>query len=506
MFTEEEKKILSNYVSDVEGDIFVLKNLPEVIKGTLFSRYSRSSKSLKETLLRDFILNKDLELNLKETKDSYVAVKKAEEFYERVLIGFGDDSIAELAGIHVAIENISNIATKFIEDTRIGISPLEKSSRYVYFDKKINGKYNYYREPILMEYNGNLYEETMDKLFDTYSYLHEKMKSYFMEKFPDTGEKGYKQVIKAKTCDTIRGLLPASTKTNVGLFGNGRAFNYLLIKMFSSNLPEIRTIAEKLHKELSKFIGVFIKKTKHTEEFINFLNKTNNSIKSKMPKSISNNDDDLELIYYEKDGERKVATMLVFENSNLSYKDAKEYVEKLTDNEIKNLFDIYYKNRTNRRHKPPRAFENTYYTFSIKADFGAYRDLQRHRILTQNRQFLNNRLGYSVPREIVDAGYESEYKDALEAASNAYEEFSKFPENAQYIIPFAFKLRWYITLNLREAFHLCELRSVRHGHPSYRKIAQNIYKKIKEVHPLFEMKFVDMNEYDLERKEEVKKY
>src|SRR5262245_15822541 len=159
-FSESQLKTLEKYVTNTNSNIFVIRNLPEVIKGALFSRYSRSSLGLRSLLLKDFILNEETAFNAilgsqadqaeHQTEDQMIAIKKSQNFYDRILDGYGDDSIGELGGAHLAIENVSMLAAKQIEDCRIGGSPLEKSTRYIYFDQKVAGEYLFYREPILM--------------------------------------------------------------------------------------------------------------------------------------------------------------------------------------------------------------------------------------------------------------------------------------------------------------------------------------------------------------------
>src|SRR3989344_394055 len=231
-FTEEEKKILQQFMTNLDKPIFALVNLPEVVKGALFSRYSRSTKSLRRVLLDEFIMKPEMGFKeivgsqIAKGEEQIVAVKKAEEFYDRVLVGYGDDSVAELGGANLACEQISQIAAKVIEAPRIGISPLEKSTRYVWFNQKINSKYQYVIEPTLMNSRfADLYIDTCDLLFDTYSSLIEPMTKFVMERFPkeeSVTDRAYNSAVRAKACDILRVFLPASTMTNVGLYGNGR--------------------------------------------------------------------------------------------------------------------------------------------------------------------------------------------------------------------------------------------------------------------------------------------
>ena len=519
MFSDSEKRTLAQFMTNIDKPIFVLKNLPEVVKGALFSRYSRTSKSLREVLLQDFIQASEsgfkdiVNYGNDDTKSDVVAIKKAEEFYDRVLVGYGDDSVAELAGVHIAIEDISNIAVKFIQDARLGISPLEKSTRYVYFDKKDEkGNWLYIKEQRIMESNfADDYIKTCDFLFETYSKLKDEVSSFVEEKYPqgEESERAYKSTVRAKTCDLLRGLLPASTKTNMGAYGNGRAFEYLLAKMYSSDLVEIRVAAELMHDELSKVIPSFVKRANnaHGKELQQYWKEIRNNMKhnNRIQAQVKDNFKLVNLIHYEEDYLDKLVCFVLFEHSNVSLDAISKTVREMPVQKKNNLLLDYIGNRKNRRQKPGRAFENLYYTFDVCANFGCYRDIQRHRILTQQRQFLTTENWYDLPNELVEGGFDEKFKDAMQMADQTYKKIAKkMPEEAQYVVPFAYKLRWYMTMNLREAYHFCELRSTQQGHIDYRRVAQQIYQQIKQVHPFVEMN-VDMNEYGLERLEAEKK-
>ena len=284
-FSFEEKKVLEPFFTNLDKNVFVLTNLPEVVKGALFSRYSRSDKSLRRLLLDEFIFDEKMgfrqivNFSQKTGAEQVVAIQKAEEFYDRVLVGYGDDSVAELGGAHIAVENVSNICAKVLEDSRLGISPLEKSTRYVFFDKKTsNGKYLYFTEPdIAGSKFAENYANLCDELFDEYSRQIEPTKKFLIERFPktdDVTDRAYKSTIKAKACDILRVFLPAATLSNVGLFGNGRSLEYLLVKMYASDLKEIRSTAQLMHTELNKVIPSFVRRARGpfgdpTIEFLN---------------------------------------------------------------------------------------------------------------------------------------------------------------------------------------------------------------------------------------------
>lgn len=516
--TEQEGWLLQPFITNLDRSVFGLRNLPEVVKGALFSRYSRSDKSLRRILLDEFIKAPEASFAsivgevANNNADQAIAIQQAEAFYDRVLIGYGDDSVAELGGAHIACEGISNIAAKALEDSRLGISPLEKSTRYVPFNRKINGRYRYYREPSIMaSSHAERYEATLDHLFDTYTALIAPLLSWVQTCTPKdttTSERAYNSATRAKTLDLLRGLLPMATLTNVGLFGNGRAFEYLLVKLAASPHEEVRAIGLAMQQELDQIIPSFVKraKTERGAQYAQYL-QTNRErtelLAQKLlwqiePASIST----VQLVEYDPDAEVKVVAAILYPHTDLTFEQIKEYVTGLSTTERVKIISTYVGERESRFHRPGRAFEETYYTFDVLADLGAYRDLHRHRVLTQERQHYSVRHGYVVPTELEEANLAQPYRKALEYAAETTELIAKdLPDAAQYVVPFAYRLRWRIKVNLREAYHLVELRSSRQGHPSYRIIAQEMYRLLSAVHPALvaNMHFVDLNDYALER-------
>lgn len=532
-FAEQEKAILKPFVSNTDKNVFVLMNLPEAIKGALFSRYSRSAKSLRRVLLDEFINSK--EMNFGEMTgerlgvDLCAALQKAQDFYDRILDGYGDDSVGELGGAHLAFEYISNVAAKFVENPRLGGSPLEKSTRYVWFDSKLNGEYMFCKEPMIMKSShANRYLAVNRLLFDTYSKLTGPMTEFVTKNYPldefefldavaktstmfhdITDEKlrkratiAYNSSVKAKVCDALRSFLPASTLTNVGIYGNGRFFQGLLTKMHTSGMTEIKELAASAHNELNAVIPSFVRRAKFDE----YLNETESGMKQLAEELLGGEKprgtEPVVLESYDKEAETDVIAAMLYPYSKLGIKQIKEAVRRMSTTEVKALIDSYMGKRKRRRDKPGRALEHIYYTFDLLTDFGIYRDLQRHRILTQERQLLTTEHGYFMPEEIEKAGFRNEFEYCMEEAAKAYEEISQeMPQEAQYIVPMAYKVRWYAKLNLREAFHLIELRSTPQGHPAYRKVAQEMFRKIQKTHPVLAeyMKFVDMNDYPLGR-------
>lgn len=525
-FSIKEKKILSDHFSNTDGSVFAIITPRQVDRGALMSRYSRTDKSMRRIFLDEFLKNKN----------------RGEEFYNRVLLEYGDDSVAELGEAQIAIEGLTNIAVKKIQDRRIGLSYLEKSSRYVAWNKKEKGRYRFYRDPDLMKSRfADLYEETCNFSFDVYSKNIEAMVDYVREKYPiekysfkdsaDGKEKSFSKLkvegdiksanmvyrgsTKAKALDILRGLLPASTLTNVGITGNGRAFEYMLTVLGSSELKEEQELASKIKKELDTTIKSFVRRAddkygKAFQKYLRDIKKKSISV-SKQIKTKPVKGTITKLVDYEseKDAIDKIITSIIYEQSpSTSYQNISSQVKKMSISKKEKIIKEFTKLRTNRRHRPSRAFENVYYTFDLCNNFGMFRDLHRHRALTLERQLLTTDHGYKMSNEIKILGIEKEFKECMDNTKNAFEKIrKKYPEQGQYVVNFAYNYPYFMKLNLREACHLIELRTVPQGHVDYRRVAQEMYHQINKVHPKLSqiMKFVDLKEYDLERFESEKR-
>ncbi len=510
-FEPAEAALLGRYLTNVDRPVFALRNLPEVVKGALFSRYSRTEKSLRRVLLDEFI--QAPELGFAEiaaasqgAPDDRLATQRAEEFYERVLVGYGDDSVAELAAAHLAVERVSTLAAKALQDSRIGISPLEKSTRYVRFDRRgPDGRWLYHRGPELSHPD---YEPALDLLFATYSSLIEPLTEMVRERHPiqpGETERAWKSATRARALDLLRGLLPAATLTNLGLFGNGRAFEYLVTKMAAHELPECRDLAGAIHRELSLVIPAFVRRAldeRHGRPAVERLRRTREAVAGLAPRTGGRDPEpaSVRLVEWDPDAERKVAAAALFPHSDLPLLELRE--RGLDPGAV---LGAAVGDRANRRHRVPRALEHAGYTFEVVGNFAAYRDLQRHRLLTQDRQLLGTGLGCDVPADLASFGLGDAFQRALEraAAAHATLERAVGPALAQYAVPLAFRVRWYVRANLREVVHLCELRTTPQGHPDYRFIAQEMFRRVREVHPRLAAcaRFVDLTPGDeLERR------
>lgn len=526
-FSESQLNVLKRYVTNTRGNVFALRNLPEVLKGALFSRYSRSSLGLRSLLLKEFILNGEetgfdaIVAMSQEQEDSasgqLAAIKKAQNFYDRILDGYGDDSIGELGGAHLAIENISMLAAKRIEDCRIGGSPLEKSTRYIYFDQKVQGEYLYYREPILMtSAYRDIYIETCNHLFETYSQLIAPLTEQIGAGFPrgpKMSKAAYTAALRAKVLDCLRGLLPAGTLTNMGVYGNGRFFEQMLHKLHCDNLAELQETARRGHEELSKVIPSFVRRSetshRHHQGYASFYESMGAELKllasqhGEVPGRVT--EPGVRLVSYDPESVSKVLSAMLYPHMNVGLKEMEEYCRQLPEEEVNRILDAGCGARENRRHKSPRALEHAEFTFEVIGDFGAFRDLHRHRLLTQERQLLSCDYGYYIPQELVGTEMEGPYREALQKAKEVYDAIScELPEEAQYVVPMAYNIRWYFHVNLRALQWLCELRSQPQGHTSYRYIAQGMAREVCRVFPHFEryFKFVDYEGYELGRLEQ----
>lgn len=525
-FSSNEKKILADHFSNTDENVFAIITPRQVDRGALMSRYSRTDKSMRRIFLDEFLQNEN----------------RGEEFYNRVLLEYGDDSVAELGEAQIAIEGLSNIAVKKIEDRRIGLSYLEKSSRYVAWNKKINGEYRFYKDSQLMNSRfADLYLETCNFSFDMYSKNIEPMIKYIREKYPiekytfkdsnDGKEKTFSKLkeekdiksanmiyngsTKAKALDILRGLLPASTLTNVGITGNGRAFEYLLTILGASELEEEQNLASKIKKELDVTIKAFVKRAddkygKAFQSYLQDLKRTSKNIAKEIkPKIISGVKTQLVDYEPEKTAIDKIITSIIYEQSpSTSYLSIMQQVKKLPQAKKIKIIESVAKLRKNRRHRPSRAFESIYYTFDLLNNFGMFRDFHRHRALTLERQLLTTDHGYNTPNEIKVLGIEKDYHECMDKTKHTFDKIrKKYPEQGQYVVNFAYNYPYFMKFNLREACHLIELRTVPQGHIDYRQVAQQMFKEVNKVHPNLSkiMRFVDLKEYDLERFESEKR-
>jgi len=475
-------------VSDVNKNIYVIYNLPPEVVAVLFAYVSRSPLSFRENLLK---LIKGEELDIKRLIDLFgskgfdytEAKEKARKFHEKWIVGYGHSSVAEHAVASVAIENVSILATKVIEDNRLA-SYTEKSTRYQVFEKN-----SYYKPKKIMKSNvGKLFEKTCNHFFDFYAETIPKMIEFMEQKYPrqnDMTPKFYESITKARACDVVRYVLPAATFTNLAMTANARTIEHAIRKLLSHPLDEMRDIGQSMREEVMKIIPTLVKYS----DFNLYISETNKAMTEITNSTLSLNGIEespaVKLVDYDPKADDKLVTAILYRYSKYPYDQIKKMVSRMEKKEKEKIVDEFLK-RMDKHDWPMRELEHVNYTFDILVDYGAFRDIQRHRVCTQTNQDLTVDHGFSIPQEIIDIGLKEKFNDCMNLAKETFNEISKeFPKEAQYVVPLAFKKRTLFTWNLRELNHFVKLRSKKEGHISYRRIAQQVFDEIEKVHPLF---------------------
>jgi thymidylate synthase ThyX len=509
-FTPEEIAALKPYVSNTERPVFVVENLPEEVIAVLFAYYSRSKESLRRNLLK-LLVDKDLDMTsrvvVEEEDDEKLSLakEKAKQFHEKWVVGYGHASVAEHAMAHLAIEDVSIITSKIIEDNRLA-SYTEKSTRYVVFDAE-----KFYKAPELDGTpHAELYRGTVSAMMQAYAELTplciEEIKKRVPKKETQTAG-GYNTACKAKACDILRYILPAATFTNIGLTINGRALEHMITKMLSHPLREAQEFGAALKREAETTIPTLLKYADYNA----FIDETNKEMQRLVADLMNAKDVPLlneakptqnqaTLVHYDLEAENKLVAAILYEYTHTNLEAVNARVRQMSREEKERIIDEYF-NRRGKWDEPLRALEQVYYTFDILVDYGAFRDIQRHRIATQTNQLLTDAHGFETPPEINEYGYAKIYNELVERGSEAYQKMAaEFPYEAQYVLPLAFRKRVLFTWNLRSLHHFVSLRSAKQGHISYRDIAQQVYHEIARVHPLLAKYIrVDLQEYALAR-------
>jgi thymidylate synthase ThyX len=515
-FTDEEEAVLRRYVTNVDQPVFALVNLPEVVKGALFARYSRSAKSLRRLFLDEFV--GDLDVSGDASVDATVGLARAEQLYERVFFEYGDDSVAQLGGVHLACEQSSNLLTKILERGRL-MAYLEQSTRYIGYDARLpSGHYRYYRPPEILDSPfGARYVGDMDRMFDAYAELLPQMVSWIGARHPrQAGDSDFvhRQAVRAKALDELRGLLPAASLSNVGIYGTGQSYELLLLRMRADPLPEARNYAEMMLTELRKVIPSFLQRVDLADrggEWSAYLASTRAETARLVERLWPDGGEgpveemaEVSLVDFDPEGEEKVLAAACFAHQSLSDAEALRRVRALGAEDRRALLSAYVGERRNRRHRPGRAFERTDYRFEVVSDYGAFRDLQRHRMLTIEWQPLSTALGYDVPELVDEAGLAGPYCESMARSGELHALLAaEFPAQAPYAVALAFRIRYVLQMNAREAMHVIELRSGPQGHTTYRRVAQEMHRAIDQVaghHAIAgAMSYVDFDSSELER-------
>ena len=484
-FTDAERTRLAPYFTNSDRHVFALTNLPETVKGALFARYSRSPKSLRRLFLDEFAQDMP---EVPETATAGVGSARADKLYARVFNEYGDDSVAQLGGAHIACEYVSNILTKVLEWGRL-MAYLEQSTRYVPYTDKLHGRWRYH---VPAEISGGLlerYTRTMDEVFGLYAKWIPAMQEHFANRYPKSpgdSDAVHRSAIRAKALDTLRGMLPSATQSNVGIYGTGQAFEALLLRMRAHPLEEVRGCGQAILEELRKVIPAFLTRVdlpdrggRWSEYLAGCRDATAASAESLLApvRGTQESRDEVTLSDFDPDGEVKIVAAALYAVSDLPDDLLMSAARTMSADERAQVLRAYIGTRTNRRHRPGRAFERTSYRFDILTDYGAFRDLQRHRLLTLEWQPLTTRHGYTEPEAIREAGAGNDWDRTMDASAELHEAMTAAGHRvaAQYAVVMAYRVRFYMEMNAREAMHLIELRTAPQGHPAYRRVCQRMH-------------------------------
>ena len=496
-FTQEERARLAPHFTNLDRPVFALVNLPETVKGALFARYSRYVGTLRRLFLDEFAdsLPEVPVVDLAEGE-------RAAKLYETIFLGYGDDSVAQLGGAHIACEWTSNLLTKILQRPRLA-AYLEQSTRYIAYDSTLEGfGYRYHRDPRF----GPAYEAAMDELFITYSWLLSGVSAWVDERFPAAeGESpaAHRRAVRAKALDLVRGILPAASLSHVGIYATGQTYEQLVLHLLAHPLAEARTYGDLLFQELDAVMPSFVSRVPRPDRggrWIEYLRERNEAaataaVRLGLDEAAGQVTAPSVRLLRAHGSEEELLAALMYEASAVDEEHALAAVGRLTPEERVALLRELVATRENRRHRPGRGFETVTYRFEIVSDYGAFRDLQRHRLLTCQWQRLSPHLGADVPHEVEEAGLGPEYARALETSRAEYERLcvEGLAEEAPYALCLAYRIRYVLELDAREALHLVELRSGREGHPSYRAVALQLRDAIATVHPgvAAAMNFVD---------------
>jgi thymidylate synthase ThyX len=491
-FTDEERALLAPHFTNLDGPVFGLVNLPETVKGALFARYSRYGGTLRRLYLDEFAA--DLAGYQAQAFDGAEG-ERAARLYERIFLGYGDDSVAQLGGAHVACEWVSNVMTKVLERPRLA-AYLEQSTRYIAYDAPMESggdRYRYWRDAAL----GPEYERAMDGLFDTYAQSLPRVEAWAAERFPRADgepEAAHARSIRAKALDLLRGLLPAASLSHMGIYATGQTYEQLILHLLASPLPEARLYGEGILDAIKAIMPSFVTRVERPErggEWIKFLEQRAEAadrwaarLGLDRARAAEASGPAVRLLSV-RGSEDDLLAALLFEAAQSSEEEARAAVRVLPPDKRETLLRELVGERSNRRYRPGRGFEAVSYRFEVVSDYGAFRDLQRHRTMTVQWQPLTPDLGAGVPEELAEAGVADDYRRALETSRSEYERIRQLgrPELAPYALCLGYRIRFVLDMNARAAMHLIELRSGREGHPSYRAVAHALHAEISRVHP-----------------------
>ncbi len=492
--TDAGRAYLAEAVTDVDGDVYAFTaKLSPVTIAAAMARLSRRVDDMRITILDEFAGKAD--------KDA--------QLLKRVITAYGDDSVQQLGGLHVVVENASNLLTKKLEWGRLA-SYLEQSTRYIYFDRKdSNGKYRYHTPGHFKPDLKQQYDQAMDNIFDTYSDMVRRLSDYVRNTSvtPEVERDGaWKGATRAQACDAVRAVLPVATTSTVGIFASGQALESLIMHLLSDELPEARQTGQALLEQGRQIIPMFLERADKPERggaMIAYRANTAEAVKrlakEYLPDTHATATEAVNLVDFWPKNELLLVPDMLYEHSNLSLEDLQAAVSAWPYEQKLAVFKAYFGERLNRRHRPGRALEKAHYSWDLVCDYGIFRDLQRHRMVDDlNWQLLTPRYGFEIPKLVEEAGLADEFESCFDISLRLHSLLQQegYPLESQYATLLGHKLRWKVTYNAREAFHLHELRTTPQGHPGYRKLVLQMHDKLAEVHPLLAeaMQFVNSDE------------
>lgn len=482
-WTTDEVALLSPYVSDLYSPVFALRNLPEEVVAVLFAYYSRSRATLRRNLL-GLLKDQELAVEVGQTggSDLAFAAEKARQFHEKWVVGYGHASVAEHAVVHLALEDISIVASKVVEDMRLA-SFTEKSTRYVQFERgSLHIPQALVGHPLEL-----VFRQGVDHLFDTYTRLIEPMTAEIVRAFPaDPGSrpKAVEAACRARALDALRCLLPAATLTNVGLTLNGRAAAHLIAKLRSHPLEECRQLGDSLQHHAQLILPSLVKYAEARPYLRDTPLKVATLAGELLGQATPEVVEGVTWVQIDPRPEDELVAAILYRHVDLPLLQVKRLVLGLTEAERERVIDTYLKDR-GPWDAPLRELEHVFCTVDILLDYGAFRDIQRHRMATQTPQALGMDHGWVMPEEFKIFGMEEHFEQAMAQAEDAWRRIrEQFPAEATYVVPLASRIRVCFTWNLRELFHFIELRSAPQGHRSYRRVAQALWQNLAKRHPL----------------------
>lgn len=492
--TDAGQQYLEEAVTNPTGNVYAFTDkLGALTIAAAMARLSRRGDDMRVTILDEFAPH--------EGKD--------EKLLQRVITAYGDDSVQQLVGQHVVVEGASNLLTKQLEWGRLA-SYLEQSTRYIYFDQKDqDGKYKYFTPEHFDAPTAGLFEQSMDRIFDTYSIMVRGIAEY-LEKtssVPEAERDGaWRSSIRAEACDAIRPVLPVATKSTVGIFASGQALESLIMRLRASDSREAVKTGTEILEEARKVIPTFLERADKPDRggaATAYLSNTRHGVAeladTYLPDTYGESTEAVRMRGFWPKNELDLVPHMLYEHSNMSLDEISDEVAKWPIERKTEVFEAYMGERLNRRHRPGRALEQAHYTWDLVCDYGIFRDLQRHRMVDDLEwQPLTPRYGYEVPKLVEDAGMAELFEGCFDLSAELYSMLQKagYAYEAQYATLLGHKMRWKVTYNAREAFHLHELRTSPQGHAGYRKLVQQMHEELAQVHPQLAaaMKFVNQGE------------